>query len=64
MTMGHVFGGFVEFEFGVILVDSVVSQMHASLLHVVLVRGLVLLRRKATQSLVVEVEGQWVDTGH
>jgi hypothetical protein len=57
----HVFFWLIENEIGIVLIDSIISQMHANLLHVVSVRSLIFFSCEPAQSLLIQIKHQWVD---
>lgn len=62
MSFRHILLRFVENELGVVLIYSVVREMHANIVHVILCRGLVLLRCKSAQTLLIQIDAERVDT--
>ena len=64
VAVAEVVQGLIVHVLGTVLVDGVVGEMHAQVVHVLLVRELVLLGGEAHQSLVVDVDAQGVAAGH
>jgi len=64
VPLGHVLFGLVEHELRTVLVDGVVGEVHADLVHVLAGGHLVLLSREPAQPLLVHIEGQGVNAGH
>lgn len=63
VPLRHVLFRLIEDELRVVLVDGVIGEVHAGLLHVLTVRGLVFLCREPAQPLFVEIEDQRVHAG-
>ena len=58
----HVLHALVEYEFGAVLIDGVVGQVHKLVLQVLAPRRAVLLCRKSGQPLLVHKYAEWVNS--
>lgn len=64
MPITKILQGLIEHVLRVILVDGIVREMHAEIVHIVLGGVLILLGRETHESLVVYVNPQRVTSGH
>ena len=60
----HVVLIFVKDEFFILLVDGIVGQVHAHILHVFLIRRHIVLSGESSQSLTKDEDPQWVHACH
>lgn len=60
MSSSHILAACVEHELWVVLIDGVVGEMHAHLIHIIRGWLLVLLRGEPCKSFMIEVDSQWI----
>lgn len=62
MPNGHVLLTFIEYKVGVVLIDSIVGEVHADILHVLLRGNYIGFGCETSEPFVVEINSQRVDT--
>jgi hypothetical protein len=60
MSNAHIFIILVEDKFFRLLVYGIVSQMHADIFHVLLIRGHIILSCETTQTVSKDKHSQWI----